>query len=188
MSAFHDFTSRLLPGERIVWNGRPRQGLMLSPRDVFLIPFSVLWCAFAVFWESMALIGTRGGAAGPVGVIFPLWGVPFILAGLYVTVGRFFHDAWIRSRISYALTDRRALILRGDQLTVVDLGRLSTVQLKGSGARGTIVLGPEQDVMTAWRGGWGVWLPSSGSAPRFIGIENAKSVFNQIETARAAAA
>ncbi len=43
------FQGRLLNGERVVWEGQPAGGLLLSSRDTFLIPFSLFWCGFAVF-------------------------------------------------------------------------------------------------------------------------------------------
>lgn len=184
MSGSQEFMSRLLPGERIVWTGRPRQGLMLTARDGLLIPFSLLWGGFAIFWETSALaIPVRAAEASPVGLIFPLWGVPFVVVGLYMIVGRFFHDAWIRSRMRYALTDRRALILQGNRLTALDLRRLAAVEFKG-GPRGTIVFGADQMFGFGQRQPFSLWLPSTAAPPRFLGIENAQSVFNLVEAAR----
>src|ERR1700704_3187139 len=91
-----DFADRLLRDERIVWSGRPAQGLLLTGRDVFLIPFSLLWGGFAIFWETMAV--TQQKEAG----FFSLWGIPFVVVGLYLIVGRFLFDAWIRRGMSYA--------------------------------------------------------------------------------------
>jgi hypothetical protein len=130
-----------------------------------------------------------GGAASGIDMIFPLWGIPFVLVGLYAVFGRFLHDAWIRSRTRYGLTDGRALILVGDRLTAVDLKRVATVQLKGGPQRGTIVFGSDPDHYGGYGGlrGFGVWLPSSTSgASRFSGIDSAQAVFNQVEQARAA--
>lgn len=36
------FQRYLFTGERILWSGRPKQGLTLSARDTFLIPFNLM--------------------------------------------------------------------------------------------------------------------------------------------------
>jgi uncharacterized protein (DUF58 family) len=71
------FQGRLLNGERVVWKGRPAGGLLLTARDTFLIPFSLLWCGFAVFWEFSA-VSQRNGPG-----FFLLFGLFFVLVGLY---------------------------------------------------------------------------------------------------------
>lgn len=64
--------------ERLVWSGQPRGGIRLRALDVFLIPFSLLWRGFAIFWEITA-ITMISKAPGPVAVIFRLFGIPFVL-------------------------------------------------------------------------------------------------------------
>ncbi len=77
--------------ERLVWTGQPAKGIRLRASDAFMIPFSLLWCGFAIFWETTAI---NNGAP----VFFRLWGMPFILVGLYIVFGRFFADAMARER------------------------------------------------------------------------------------------
>lgn len=167
---------RLLEGERIVWSGRPVQGPLFTARDWFLVPFSLFWCGFAVFWEATVL---RSKAPG----LFAIWGVPFVLIGLYLSVGRFVADAWMRLSTRYALTNRRIVIARSGafgKLTSISLERIPDMQLtEWSDGRGTIRFGPP---VPYWGStGWGGWSPSTDPMPQFIGIDKAQEVFDLIQ-------
>ena len=71
-----------------------------------MIPFSLMWGGFSFFWEYEAV-----KSGGPL--FFDLWGVPFLLVGLYMIVGRFFYEAMLRSRTYYGLTNQRVIIISG---------------------------------------------------------------------------
>ena len=170
-----EFRLYLISGERIVWTGRPALGVRFSGRDVFLVPFSILWAGFAFFWEGSVL---TIGALSPMA----LFGVPFILAGLYLTVGRFLVDAWARSRTIYALSDQRALILRrvlGDRLIAVTLSKAPQLRLNVRGRTGDIEF--EQLVSMFGSRGWGVWNPALDGGARFIGVENPTEIYQMAQ-------
>jgi hypothetical protein len=173
-----DLNDQLLPGERIIWSGVPGQGLLLTGSDALMIPFSLVWAGFAIFWERTVLQQN-----GPF--FFKLFGVPFVLIGLYLVVGRFFVDAWIRRGMQYAVTNKRMLISRSPpfgKLTAVSLDSLpeATLTERGNG-RGTIRFGQPAQFWTR-SGGYSSWTPSLDVTPQFLNIEDARSVFNQIQS------
>ncbi|HEX2899453.1 MAG TPA: hypothetical protein VHS96_07010, partial [Bacteroidia bacterium] len=59
-------------GEELVWTGRPKTGIVFRPSDAVMIPFSIVWCGFAIFWMVMA---TANGAP----FFFTIFGIPFVL-------------------------------------------------------------------------------------------------------------
>ena len=102
------FQTDLISGENIVWSGQPDPSKLFTKGDILLVPFSILWCGFAIFWESMALTMPTG--AGLIDIIFPLFGIPFVLIGLYSVIGRFFYKHFKRKKTYYAVTNKRVLI------------------------------------------------------------------------------
>jgi hypothetical protein len=131
-------------GEQILWEGPPEQGLMLRAADIFLIPFSLLWSGFVLFWNAgvFGLIGENHEKA-PV-FPFQIFGLTFLAVGLYFTIGRFFFDALRRLRTQYAVTDSRALILSGYFRPVLKSQPLTPdLPIEVSGRdRGSIKFGP----------------------------------------------
>src|SRR5205809_7881260 len=93
----------LSSGERLLWSGQPRRGFRLRSSDAFVIPFSLLWCGFAIFWETSVI--TKGAP-----FLFRLWGIPFVLVGLYIVFGRFIVDARTRERTFYGITSRELFL------------------------------------------------------------------------------
>ncbi len=121
-------------GERLLWVGAPQRGFKLRAADIYLIPFSLFWAGFAVFWES-SVLAIQGSP-----FFMKLWGIPFVLVGLYLVVGRFFVDAKMREWTVYAVTSQRALIFSGmfrremKSLTLRNLPEVSVVKAyDGSG-------------------------------------------------------
>jgi hypothetical protein len=163
-------------GESLVWTGVPRQGFLLRPFDAFMIPFSLLWGGFAVFWEASVL---EKGAP----LFFALWGIPFVLVAVYITVGRFFIDARVRASTFYGLTDRRAIIVWGmfsRTTTSLPLRTLTDISLEErKDGSGTIYLGRPQPFA-----GWyaGMQWPGMGKyqTPAFELIDDVKRVYAQL--------
>lgn len=167
----------LSSGESLLWFGRPQQGMVLHGSDAFLIPFSLLWGGFALFWEFSAY---RSGAPP----FFLLFGGFFVVIGLYFIFGRFIADSMIRGRTYYAVTNDRVLILSefpARRLKSLNLRTLTDITFtsKPNGI-GTITFGPTASWMD------GVSWPVAGfnRSPRFELIENVKSVYDIIRDAQ----
>ena len=98
----------LLTGEMIEWVAQPKQGILLRKNDGCLIPFSLVWGGFAIIWELFAILNQE--------IFFMLFGIPFVILGLYIMFFRFIHDLINRKKTIYALSNHRLLLKKGDQL------------------------------------------------------------------------
>lgn len=112
--------SRLDAGEHILWSGKPLSNKIF--RLAFAIYFfAIPWTAFALFWESMALgvlfsVLQKAERNTPliVGIIFPLFGLPFIAIGFWMMSQPFTLRRKARNTV-YALTNKRAIIFINDK-------------------------------------------------------------------------
>jgi hypothetical protein len=111
---FDVFSPELSPGETIQWTGRPNPRVIFHRDDALMIPFSLMWGGFAIFW----LMGATGMWDVPsktsnhaFSLFAVIWGTPFVLAGQYLIWGRFLYAFWKKKRTYYAVTNRRALIV-----------------------------------------------------------------------------
>ena len=144
------FQPELLSGESIYWAGMPNPSVIFHSDDWYMIPFSLLWGGFAIFWEA-SVLGLWGASnrhsAAPS--FFVLWGIPFIVIGQYMIWGRFIVDAWYKRRTYYAVTNRRAMILQDAWKTksrFVFLESITELSREGT-SLGSIWLGPKLPVL-----------------------------------------
>src|SRR5262249_44893360 len=99
--------------EKILWAGQPNTRVIFHKEDLYLIPFSLFWGGFAIFWEAGVAgywgSGTRSGNPWAFGMV---WGIPFVIIGQYLIWGRFFYAAWKKKRTHYAVTNRRVIVVQ----------------------------------------------------------------------------
>ena len=81
------FQGDLLSDERVLWTGQPDPTRLFSAGDVFLVPFSLMWGGFVIFWEAsvLGLINPSARNADPP-LFMVLWGIPFLAAGPEILV------------------------------------------------------------------------------------------------------
>ncbi len=85
-NATTELQKHLDTNEKMIWTGPPKKGIEFRATDIFLIPFSLLWCGFAIFWFTTAI-----SSSAPF--FFSMFGIPFIVIGLVFIFGRFIIDA-----------------------------------------------------------------------------------------------
>ena len=197
-------SKELEAGESLLWAGQPRRGIVFRSSDLFAIPFSILWGGFALFWEAGVILEARRHTGNAPPLLFELFGIPFVVIGLYMMIGRFIVDARRRGHTSYGVTDRRVIIVTGlqrgesslDLITMLcvalgvirhevkslDLSTLSDVTMsEGGDGSGTITFGPQGP----WNPFGNSGLPgSSAVTPCFELIPQVKSVYQQIREAQ----
>ncbi len=174
------------PDEDLLWAGRPKQGIVFRSEDIFFIPFSLLWGGFAIFWEVMAIRAVLAGMKkGELEVIIlPIFGIPFVIMGLYLIFGRFFIDAMRRKNTFYGLTNKRVIIVSGlfgrkvDSLNIDGITELSFAEK--SGGYGSITFGRTDKLSSSYTAS--AWPGAKNSIPMFELIPNAKDVYYQIRS------
>ena len=108
--------SELNSGEKVIWTGQP-----LAKRnwwqDLPIVLFGIPWTAGSVFWIIMAFSITSHSSSTPspfpfnlFSVAFPLFGVPFVLVGIWM-LSTPFRSRRNMQRTLYAITDKRGIIL-----------------------------------------------------------------------------
>ena len=135
-------TPLLEPGERLLWAGRPPQGVRFGAADVVRVPFSLVWLGVALTFEAMA-VRSMVVEGGLVPKLFAAVGLIFVLAGVQLAFGRFLDDARERARIRWGVSDRRVFVLRDGALVwskgLAELGDVAVDE--GRSGVGTLYLG-----------------------------------------------
>lgn len=179
----------LISGESVLWAGQPNARVIFHREDVALIPFSLLWGGFAIFWEA-GVSGFWGSGQHPgnswlIGIIF---GVPFVLIGQYLIWGRFIYAAWKKRRTHYAVTERRVIVVQNGwrrQMASAFIDALPTITKEGGdNGLGTLRFA-QAEPMWSGRQGWGIWdAMRVGSFPTFVDIDDVQSVYRLVSDLR----
>jgi hypothetical protein len=131
------------------------------------------------FWEWGATTTREADDAVP---FFPLFGLPFVAVGIYMLVGRFLVDAWVRRNTRYAVTTQRVLIQRTAptfKFTAFAIDKLPELSLEErDDGRGTIRFQP---ALPMWgNNSWSSWTPALDSS-QFVLATDARGVFDRIQ-------
>lgn len=171
------FRRYLLSREHLLWTGRPNPYALFTRSDLFLVPFSVMWAGFAIFWE-------HGVIVEHAPLFMRLWGIPFILLGAYITVGRFVYKYIAQQRTYYAVTNQRILVLTTlfqHRLQAAIIRTLPTMSMSVSAHGGTVQFG-QPSPYGSWfaNTGWGFFQPSGVDSLAFYNIPDPQYVYDLI--------
>jgi hypothetical protein len=179
----------LAPGETVLWAAQPDPSVIFHKEDIVLIPFSLLWGGFAIFWEAgVAGFFANGGGTGKPWVFGLIIGAAFVIMGQYFIWGRFVLTAWEKRRTHYVVTNRRVIVVqdvRGRRMASAYIDSLSTVikESRRNGV-GSLFFAPQQPFLSRRRG-LGAWDSMTlGDVPEFRDIDDVDTVYRLISDQR----
>jgi len=105
----HRVVQELEPDEQLLWVGQPAPAFFVG-NSFGSVLFAIPWTLFAVFWMCAAA-GFQIPEFGPE-MIFPLFGVPFVLVGLAM-FGSPLALRYCLKKTVYVVTDHRAIVFAG---------------------------------------------------------------------------
>jgi hypothetical protein len=178
--------TELMSGESVYWAGMPNRGVIFHSDDWYVVPFSLLWGGFAIFWEASVLgYWGKGPRSGGPALFMAIWGIPFIVMGQYMIWGRFLYDAWLKRRTYFAVTNRRVLTVQEGwkrKASSMYLEAIPSIEREGT-ATGTLWFGTKYPIFTGRGSGKKTRSMSRfslGEVPVFADIDDVDSVYRVI--------
>lgn len=175
----------LFPGESVLWTGQPETSVVFHTSDIFMIPFSLMWGGFALFWEAMVLnmfpgTSTHSSDKG-ISWFMALWGVPFILLGQYMIWGRFIQQHFVKKKTFYALTEQRAIVVQTGGSRKSASARLDQIPSIQKTVRkdgiGTLTFGIPVQTRNSTKSVNLATMPNMSGPPVFLDIKDAEVVY-----------
>ncbi len=123
----------------MLWSGRPNLARREEPRDRGTALFAYTWTGAVAVWWVVALPAVLRGDMPPIVLVGTL---PHVLLAVWLTWGRNAYNARLKERLSYVVTDRRAIAVErrsgGSLVTAVELRNMrridESVREDGSGS------------------------------------------------------
>lgn len=161
--------------EILLWTGKPKQGIVFRKTDLLMIPFSLVWGGFSFFWQYSIIL-----TEAPF--FFKLFGIPFVLIGLYLIFGRFILDLIRRKNTTYGITEHKIIIKFGtfkESINLLGLKNLNVNIINEKPDRsGSIILNSKNEFNTTKK--TSTPIPLLNLPPVFEMIKNVRNVHFQI--------
>ena len=189
-----NFDEYLLKDEKVLWKGQPETSVIFTRADIFLVPFSLMWGGFAIFWElgvlGISFMASNSSSNNNPPIFFALFGIPFVIIGLYFIFGRFIYKRKQKEKTWYLVTNKRVIVINNFWGTKVDSANIDSIPSYNKSTRsdgiGSITFGN-----SSFLGGMyaNVGMDFFGSfygpiPPTFFDIKDAESVFKKVQELR----
>ena len=103
-SAPDEVRQQMRAAETPRWIGYPIPGKFAIKTSMPIFLFAIPWTAFAIFWEWKAMKSPS--------ILFPMFGIPFLVIGFY-QLSSPLRQYWQARRTIYVVSNQRLLILAG---------------------------------------------------------------------------
>ena len=158
-------------GERMLWSGRALSDIRIESGHLLQSAFGFVF---------LGISGSSLLAAGKESTVFPtLWSIPFVAAGLYLSVGHFFWSAFCRRYTEYAVTNQRIIVrsnLFSRTTQSIEYRKIRTITLtEKSDGSGTIQFGESS--------GADAGDATTSGATKMEAVADARLVYNIIRKA-----
>lgn len=170
----------LLPGERLLWSGKPASGIRITWSDLPAIPIGLLIFGVGLVFMFMSAEKTSMGMGVRIFAVLP------VLAGLHAMGGTFLLDAWKRRRTVYGVTTDRVIVVRQFPTRRAKsqyLGVLSNLAMdRRKDSSGSIVFGPWGQDESPWKLRFSSYIPTP--TLRFDQLADCADVYEVIQRSR----
>lgn len=173
-------------GEHILWQGQPVPGIdwsqLFGPQTIV----GAVFTGFSMFWmAASAMMISTGDTPFPFN-LFPLFGLPFLLIGLFMLFGHVLLDAYVRRGTWYSVSTRQFFIARNiygrKRLEAVRIANVSEVKLLDE-TPGSVIVEVERPLgfHTSQRPGRGVGgMATERQTYRLARIAEARQVWQML--------
>jgi len=135
----------------IVWQGKPNLKVWFAKADIFLIPFSVLWCFISFQWE-ISVIKFYIKKPDVIYMVLSVFGLAFCIIAIYLLIGRYYWKYRKKTSEQYIFNGNQILILANSKINHLDIKKALQIKLSdvSKSGTGTITIGENLAVATAY--------------------------------------
>ena len=123
MEGMDFINSYLEEDEYVLWRGKPGKKNRFSSIDKVMFPFALFWTAFALLLEGSVIMSEAP-------LIYCVFGVPFVLIGIFLLYSSFFSNVFAKGKTSYVVTNKKLMIKVDNDIEIYMPDELPPMKIK----------------------------------------------------------